>query len=58
MRALAIVSRNDIAAIDHALPAHQLRNAVIKGTMSAALRLGHAEQARAPRGDEQHRILG
>ena len=42
VRALAIVSRNDIAAIDHALPAHQLRNAVIKGTMSTALRLGQA----------------
>ncbi|MGB1160050.1 MAG: DUF917 domain-containing protein [Alphaproteobacteria bacterium] len=40
VRSLAIASRNDIAAIDHALPAHQLRDAVIKGTMSTALELG------------------
>ena len=40
VRAMAIVSRNDIAAIDHALPAHRLRDAVIKGTMSTALALG------------------
>ena len=40
VRALARVSRNDVAAIDHALPIHQLRDALIPGTMTRALELG------------------
>lgn len=40
VRALAKVSRNDIAAIDHALPVRDIRNAVIPGTISKALALG------------------
>lgn len=52
VRALAIVSRNDIAAIDHALPAHQLRNAVIKGTMSTALRLGRVWREAVETGED------
>lgn len=40
VRALAMVSRNDIAAIDHALPVEQLRDAVIPGTISKALTVG------------------
>ncbi len=42
VRALAKVSRNDIAAIDHATDAVNLRNAVIQGTISKALSLGAA----------------
>ncbi|GAC32177.1 DUF917 domain-containing protein [Paraglaciecola polaris] len=40
VRALAMVSRNDIAAIDHALPVEQLKGAVIPGTISKALKIG------------------
>ena len=40
VRALSKVSRNDIAAIDHALPVRDIRNAVIPGTISKALYLG------------------
>lgn len=40
VRALAKVSRNDIAAIDHILPVEQLSSALIHGTISKALRLG------------------
>lgn len=42
VRALAMVSRNDIAAIDHALPVSVMKNAVIKGTISKALSIGEA----------------
>ncbi|SHH31048.1 DUF917 domain-containing protein [Ferrimonas marina] len=42
VRALSMVSRNDIAAIDHALPVSQLRSALIPGTISKALALGKA----------------
>ncbi|XPF95187.1 DUF917 domain-containing protein [Colwellia sp. RE-S-Sl-9] len=42
VRALAKVSRNDIAAIDHATEAKNLRGAVIQGTISTALELGKA----------------
>ncbi len=40
VRALSEVSQNDIAAIDHALPASILRDVVIPGTLSRARRLG------------------
>lgn len=40
VRALAMVSRNDIAAIDHALPIGEIKNAVIPGAISQALKLG------------------
>lgn len=42
VRALSTVSRNDIAAIDHALPMRDLKAALIPGTISRALRLGAA----------------
>lgn len=42
VRALAKVSRNDIAAIDHVLPIEQIKGAVIEGTISKALKLGQA----------------
>lgn len=44
VRALSIVSRNDIAAIDHALPAASLKGAIIPGTISKALRLGQVHR--------------
>ena len=40
VRALCQVSRNDIAAIDHALEIRVLKNALIAGTISKALMLG------------------
>lgn len=40
VRALACVSRNDIAAIDHALPLSDLRGALISGTISLAMQMG------------------
>ena len=42
IRALAKVSRNDIAAIDHALPVEVLKGAVIEGSISKALDIGKA----------------
>ena len=40
IRSLAMVSRNDIAAIDHALAIEDVADAVIKGSISKALELG------------------
>ncbi|MDB2369167.1 DUF917 domain-containing protein [Octadecabacter sp.] len=40
VRALSQVSRNTIAAIDHALPMRDLRSALIPGTISKAMKLG------------------
>ncbi len=40
LRAFCAVSDNDIAAIDHVLPAAQLRSALIPGTLSRSARLG------------------
>lgn len=40
VRALACVSRNDIAAIDHALELRELRDAIIPGTISKAMHMG------------------
>ena len=40
VRALAMVSRNDIAAIDHALELSQIRQAVIPGAISMAMNMG------------------
>lgn len=40
VRALCQVSRNTIAAIDHALPMHDLRDVLIPGTISKAMTLG------------------
>ncbi|GEA02468.1 hypothetical protein KUL17_13650 [Alteromonas sp. KUL17] len=42
VRALSMVSRNDIAAIDHALTISEVKHAVIKGTISKALVIGKA----------------
>ncbi|MBA6340442.1 DUF917 domain-containing protein [Colwellia sp. MB02u-10] len=42
VRALSKVSRNNISAIDHALPVEVLKGAVIEGTISKALTIGKA----------------
>ena len=42
VRALSMISRNDIAAIDHAMPIEQVKDAVIKGTISKSLAIGQA----------------
>ena len=57
VRALAKVSRNDIAAIDHVLPIEQIKGAVIPGTISKALKLGQAmREAKASHKDLAHVI--
>ncbi|QHJ13207.1 hypothetical protein FX988_03468 [Paraglaciecola mesophila] len=52
VRALAMVSRNDIAAIDHALPVERLRGAVIPGTISKALTIGQTMRRAAKTQDD------
>ncbi|GAA6209126.1 DUF917 domain-containing protein [Cognatishimia sp. WU-CL00825] len=42
VRALSVVSRNDVAAIDHALEIREIRHAVIPGAISMAMRMGEA----------------
>lgn len=44
VRALSIVSRNDIAAIDHALPVKKIRHALIPGTITLAQTMGRAHR--------------
>ena len=45
VRALAMVSRNDVSVIDHAMELRQVSDTVIKGTISKALELGAAFRA-------------
>ncbi len=40
LRALAMVSKNDVAAVDHALEMKILKNSIISGTLTKALNLG------------------
>ncbi len=52
VRALCQVSRNDIAAIDHALPMRDLRDVLIPGTISKAMELGEVwRESVANKGD-------
>lgn len=52
VRALSMVSRNDIAAIDHALEIREIRHAVIPGAISFALEMGQVwRETRAKGGD-------
>lgn len=57
VRALAKVSRNDIAAIDHATEAKNLRGAVIQGTISTALELGKAYRLAKENGDDIAQVI-
>lgn len=52
IRAIAMASRNDVAAIDHILPVAQLRGALIHGTMSLSLAIGQQCKAAIARGDD------
>lgn len=52
VRALSMVSRNDIAAIDHALPASELRGAIIPGTITKALHLGRGHRHACAAGED------
>ncbi|GGB64609.1 DUF917 domain-containing protein [Shewanella inventionis] len=52
VRALSVISRNDIAAIDHAMPIEQVKDAVIKGTISKALAIGEAYRLAKEQGQD------
>ncbi|MFK7753156.1 MAG: DUF917 domain-containing protein [Sedimentitalea sp.] len=52
VRALSIVSRNDIAAIDHALPVKDIRHALIPGTITLAQTMGRAHRAAMATGSD------
>lgn len=52
VRALAIVSRNRIAVVDHVQPASVLKNAVIQGAISDAWRIGKAWRMAVEAGDD------
>jgi DUF917 family protein len=57
VRALAKVSRNDIAVIDHAMPIASVKESLITGTLSKSLELGRAfREARASGDDVAERI--
>ncbi len=57
VRALCVVSENDISAIDHALPAHVLREAIIPGTLSKALTLGRAFRTALTEGKDTAQVV-
>ena len=57
VRALAQVSAHDVAAVDHALPLHALRQGLIPGTMSAALRLGQCQREAVEQGRDVAQAL-
>ncbi|MGX9462106.1 DUF917 domain-containing protein [Shewanella sp. A14] len=52
VRALSVISRNDIAAIDHAMPIEQVKDAVIKGTISKSLAIGKAYRQAKEQGED------
>lgn len=52
VRALSMVSRNDIAAIDHALEIHEIRDAVIPGAISMAMDMGKSWREARLRGED------
>lgn len=57
VRALSQVSRNTVAVIDHALPMRDLRNVLIPGTISKAMRLGAVcRQAIAAKADSAEQV--
>lgn len=52
LRALAVASRNTIAAVDHAMPFKELKHAIIPGTLSKAMGLGKIfREVKASQGD-------
>ena len=57
VRTLSVVSRHDIAAIDHALPMAELRDVLIKGTITQALELGAATREASQGGGDVAQIV-
>ena len=57
VRSLAMVSRNDVAAIDHALPISELKDALIHGTMSLSLKIGKACREAIANGADTAKLL-
>ncbi len=57
VRALCTVSRHDISVVDHALPARDLRNALIPGTITKALELGAACRAARASGQKVAEVV-
>ena len=57
VRSLAMVSRNDVAAIDHALPISELKDALIPGTMSLSLKIGKACREAIANGEDTAKLL-
>jgi len=57
VRALSTVSRHDISAIDHALPARDLRAALIPGTITKAQKLGAASRAARAAGQDVAKVV-
>lgn len=51
LRSLAMVSRNSVAAIDHAMPLREVQHALIPGTISKALELGRVFREAAHAGE-------
>ncbi|SEW18033.1 hypothetical protein SAMN04488515_1434 [Cognatiyoonia koreensis] len=57
VRAISQVSRNTVAAIDHALPMRQLRDVLIPGTISKAMRLGEVCRQAIGRGENSAKAI-
>lgn len=57
VRALSIVSRNDIAAIDHALPVRAVRDALIPGTITLAQTMGRAHRKARATGQDAAEVV-
>ena len=57
VRSIAMASRNDVAAIDHALPIAELRDALIPGTMSLSLKIGKACKEAIAKGEDTANLL-
>ena len=57
VRSIAMASRNDVAAIDHALPIAELRDALILGTMSLSLKIGKACREAIAKGEDTAKLL-
>ena len=57
VRSIAMASRNDVAAIDHALPIAELKDALIPGTMSLSLKIGKACKQAIAKGEDTADLL-
>lgn len=52
-----MASRNDVAAIDHALPIAALKDALIPSTMSLSLKIGRACREAIAKGEDTANLL-